>query len=130
MGINALGNGTDTKWFWLEVAANFLQPMLLVLGMTRVPLDMKWWGNTTLGCYAFHFYFKDQMCIIIQTVCQALAWDPTGVLLLFSIIGMCIIFTSIVGPISHFFLISPILLRCNLSSYLKAIFRTKGLTRR
>merc|ERR1719311_1520324 len=102
---------TGIKRLCAELGANFLQPVLLVLGMTQVPLDLKWWGNTTLGCYAFHFYFKDQMCVAIQAAGRALAWDPTGILLFIAIVGACMMFSSVLGPVSHSLLVSPILIR-------------------
>lgn len=108
---NVLETGSGIQWVWLELGVDFLQPALLVLGMTYVPLNLKWWGNTTLGCYAFHFYFKDQMCVVIQAVGRSLVWDPTGLLLFVTIIGMCLMFTSILGPMAHYFLISPILVK-------------------
>jgi len=107
---NVLENGTGIQWAWLEIGADILQPSLFALGMTHLPLNLEWWGNTTLGCYCFHFYFKDQMTTWVLALTTGLAWDPTGLLLFFLIVGLCLLLTTFLGPCGHYFLLSPTLL--------------------
>jgi hypothetical protein len=104
---NTLENGTDMQWAPLEVGVDFLQPALFALGMTWFPLDLSWWGNTTLGCYVFHFYFKDHMCVAAQHIGDALAFDSTGLLTLTCVVGSALLYTTIAGPLGHYFLLSP-----------------------
>jgi len=104
---NVLENGTGLEWFWLELGADFLQPCLFVLGMTYVPLNMAWWGNTTLGCYVFHFYFRDQVTQWVMAITPGLSWDPTGLVLFILFVSFCILFTSIGRPLGHHFLLLP-----------------------
>uniref|UniRef100_A0A7S4VJA2 AMP-dependent synthetase/ligase domain-containing protein n=1 Tax=Alexandrium monilatum TaxID=311494 RepID=A0A7S4VJA2_9DINO len=106
---NVLENGTGLKWAWLEIGADILQPSLFVLGMTYLPLNMEWWGNTTLGCYCFHFYFKDQMTAWVMAMTPGLAWDPTGLLLFLLILALCLAVTTFLGPLGHYFLLAPTL---------------------
>ncbi|CAE7476612.1 unnamed protein product [Symbiodinium microadriaticum] len=44
------------------------------LGMTYVPVDLAWWGNTTLGAYVFHFYFRDHAAASGNRT--RLMWNP------------------------------------------------------
>jgi len=104
---NVLENGTHVEWVWLEVGVDFIQPVLFALGMTWLPINMSWWGNTTLGCYAFHFYFKDQMGAVFMKIAPALSWEPTGLLLFFLGLAFCLVFTTFLGPVGHQFLILP-----------------------
>jgi hypothetical protein len=104
---NVLENGTGLKWAWLELGVDFIQPMLFVLGMTWLPLNLAWWGNTTLGCYAFHFYFKDSMGAFMMSVAANMGWDGSGLLLFIIALVVCLAFTTILGPIGHAFLVSP-----------------------
>merc|ERR1712125_175132 len=78
--------------------------------MAYVPLNMSWWGNTTLGCYCFHFYFRDQFTRIFLSAIPLFAWDVTGLLLPMVIVSICLLYTTIAGPIGHYFLLSPTLL--------------------
>jgi len=98
---NVLENGTHLEWTPLELGVDFFQPVLFALGMTYLPLDLSWWGNTTLGCYAFHFYFKDSVSKMFLTIAPAMSWDPTGLLLFVICLVVCLVFTSILGPIGH-----------------------------
>lgn len=104
---NVLESGTGLQWAPLEIGVDFLQPALFALGMTYVPLNMAWWGNTTLGCYTFHFYFKDRVSMIVLSLCDLVAWDQTGLLLFVLIIALCLSITSILGPLGHYFLLLP-----------------------
>eukprot|EP00746_Dinoflagellata_sp_MGD_P059537 gnl/MRDRNA2_/MRDRNA2_253942_c0_seq1.p1 gnl/MRDRNA2_/MRDRNA2_253942_c0~~gnl/MRDRNA2_/MRDRNA2_253942_c0_seq1.p1 ORF type:complete len:167 (+),score=10.26 gnl/MRDRNA2_/MRDRNA2_253942_c0_seq1:71-502(+) len=94
-------------WAPLEVGVDFIQPALFALGMTWLPLDLSWWGNTTLGCYVFHFYFKDHMCLAAQHIGDAFSFDPTGLLTLACVVGSALTYTTVVGPIGHYFLLLP-----------------------
>jgi len=107
---NVLENGTGLQWAALEIGADILQPVLFVLGMTHLPLNLAWWGNTTLGCYVFHFYFRDQFSQFIVDIAPSFQWDGTGLLLLAVILGLCLLITSVLGPLGHYFLLSPSLL--------------------
>eukprot|EP00437_Effrenium_voratum_P004477 CAMPEP_0181435406 /NCGR_PEP_ID=MMETSP1110-20121109/20316_1 /TAXON_ID=174948 /ORGANISM="Symbiodinium sp., Strain CCMP421" /LENGTH=1047 /DNA_ID=CAMNT_0023558939 /DNA_START=36 /DNA_END=3177 /DNA_ORIENTATION=+ len=60
---NVLENGTGMAWAWLELSVDVIQPTLFALGMTYFPFDLAWWGNTTLGAYVFHFYFRDHVAV-------------------------------------------------------------------
>jgi len=103
----SLETGVETLWMPLEIFCNILQPSLLVWGMAYLPFDMSWWGNSTLGCYIFHFYFKDQMCIFFETTIGVFSFDPTGLLGYFYILFICALFTTFLGPLGHYVLISP-----------------------
>ncbi|CAE8632442.1 unnamed protein product [Polarella glacialis] len=107
---NVLENGTGLEWAWLEIGVDIIQPSLFVLGMTYFPLDLSWWGNTTLGCYVFHFYFRDTVANAVMSVNHDLAWDPTGMVTVLFVFGICLAFTSILGPAGHYLLLSPTLL--------------------
>jgi len=113
-----LETGQDRQWAWLEIGADILQPSLFALGMTYVPFNLAWWGNTTLGCYTFQFYFKDSMASLFQVLADSLGWDPTGLLPFFAIVLVCLCFTTVVGPIGHYFLLSPQLLMAFISRML------------
>lgn len=104
---NFLENGLGLRWAWLEVGVDIVQPSLLVIGMAHLPLNLAWWGNTTLGAYAFHFYFKDQLGLWTWRMCDVLEWDPTGLLVYFGVVGQALIFTTLFGPLGHYLLISP-----------------------
>jgi hypothetical protein len=104
------GEKASMWWAFLEIAATIVQPALLVYGMAHVPLNLQWWGNTTLGCYIFHFYFRDQFSVIIMNLSTSLAWDPTGVLLLIMLLGLFVSFTTVMGPLGHYLLVLPKLL--------------------
>merc|ERR1719443_1194831 len=85
---NVLENGTGV-WPYapLELGVDFLQPAFMVLAMTQLPFDLAWWGNTTLGCYCFHFYFKDTMTSTFQLIADGLAWDSSGILVIVALVG-------------------------------------------
>jgi len=107
---NVLENGTGMAWAGLEIGVDIVQPALLAVGMMGVPLNLAWWGNTTLGCYVFHFYFRDQVSVFTQSVCDYLRWDVTGLLVFVFILCLCVLFTSVLGPLGHKFLLAPHLL--------------------
>merc|ERR1712157_536115 len=77
--------------------------------MSYLPLNLAWWGNTTLGSHVFHFYFKDQAGMWTWSVCNALHWDPTGLLVYLAVVGMAFILTTCAGPLGHYLLVSPTL---------------------
>jgi len=104
---NVLESGTGVEYAPLEVGVDFIQPMLFALGMTWLPLNLSWWGNTTLGCYAFHFYFKDSVGQALLSIGPAMAWDESGILLFFVVLAIALVFTTLLGPIGHAFLLSP-----------------------
>lgn len=100
-----LETGSGLEWAWLELTVDIVQPALVVIGMSYVSFDMAWWGNTTLGCYVFHFYFRDQMGLWFMSICDILAWDASGLLPFFCIIGCCMLFGTICGPLGHYLLL-------------------------
>lgn len=112
-----LESGTGLQWAWLEVGVDIIQPTLFALGMAYLPINMAWWGNTTLGCYVFHFYFRDRVSWLFQQISTVLDknTDPTGLLLFFAIVGLCLIFTSVLGPLGHYLLLSPSFLYARLA---------------
>ncbi|CAE7602347.1 tycA [Symbiodinium sp. CCMP2456] len=107
---NVLEKGTGMAWAWLEIGVDILQPTLFVLGMTYVPVDLAWWGNTTLGAYVFHFYFRDHVAVLTMSICDGLAWDQSGLLVVAVILLLCLVFTTFLGPVGHYILLSPTLL--------------------
>merc|ERR1712000_623595 len=101
----SVDEGTHMEWLPFELAIGLIQPTLFALAMTQFPLNMTWWGNTTLGCYVFHFYFRTRMTELILVLVPALAFDPTGILLFFAIVGVCVIIQTAIGPLGHYFLV-------------------------
>jgi len=112
---NVLENGTGMQWAWLEVGVDMIQPSLIAMGMSYLPFNLSFWGNTTLGCYVFHFYFKDTVGRLVMSICDGLAWDPTGLAAFLAIIGLCVLFCSTMGPLGHYVLISPSLIGARIS---------------
>lgn len=112
--------GSGLQWFWLELGVNFIQPALIVFAMAYLPFNLQWWGNTTLGTYCFHFYFKDSASQWIQNIGTTFAFDSTGLLVILSIFSMCICFTTFLGPIGHYILLSPTFAYVRLSRMLAA----------
>mmetsp|Transcript_140089 Transcript_140089/g.254740 ORF Transcript_140089/g.254740 Transcript_140089/m.254740 type:complete len:1172 (-) Transcript_140089:20-3535(-) len=104
---NVLETGTGMQYAPLELGVDFVQPALFALGMTYFPFDLSWWGNTTLGCYVFHFYFRDAASSLVLAMAPAFAWDATGLLLFVVILAMLVFFTSVLGPIGHYILLFP-----------------------
>jgi len=105
---NVLENGTGMQYAPLELGVDMIQPMLFALGMVHLPLNLSWWGNTTLGCYAFHFYFKDSVGNFIrESVAPSMAWDGSGILMFLIALCICAVFTTFLGPIGHAFLVLP-----------------------
>lgn len=102
--------GTSLKWAWLEIGADIVQPTLFILGMTCLPLNMAWWGKTTLGAYCFHFYFKDQAARLVIWFTGCVAWDPTGLLDVVVILSFFFASTAVLGPLGQLVLLSPIFL--------------------
>jgi len=104
---NVLENGTGWEWAWLEIGVDFVQPSLLVFGMAFLPFNLTWWGNTTLGAYVFHFYFKDQVGMWTWQLCDLVKWDATGLLAFLLVVLECLFFTTVLGPIGHYALLTP-----------------------
>jgi hypothetical protein len=107
---NILETGDDATWAWLELTVSLLQPMLFALGTTYWPVNLAWWGNTTLGCYVIHFYIRDRMTDMMEKLVPLLAWEPTGLMLPIAAITLCVMFTSTIGPLGHYLLVAPQLL--------------------
>ena len=92
----------------LEFSMDMMQPLLLALAMVHCPFNLRWWGNTTLGTYCFHFYFLDQMARWAQVNLEAIGrWDPSGLLCVAYVIGTAVVFTTFLGPLMHYLLIAP-----------------------
>jgi hypothetical protein len=90
---------------------DMMQPLLFALAMVHCPLNLRWWGNTTLGTYCFHFYFLDQMARWATTNLANIGhWDPSGVLCVVYVIGTALVFTTFLGPLGHYILIGPTIL--------------------
>jgi hypothetical protein len=123
-----LENGTGIQWAWLEMGANMVQPSLFIMSMLHVPVDMSWWGNTTLGCYIFHFYFKSHATILIEQTCTWLAAvNLAGLPQFFAVLGGCVTFTTFAGPLGHYLLISPYILWVRVS---RSGWSVRSLTKR
>jgi len=101
----SVDQGTHMQWLPFELAVGIIQPMLLALAFSQLPFEMSWWGNTTLGCYVFHFYFRTRMTELILAFVSAFAFDPTGLLLFFAIMAQCFIVQTCIGPLGHYFLV-------------------------
>jgi len=127
-GGSASGAGFFAKyrWAWLEFGVDFFQPALIAISMVFLPLNLAWWGNTTLGCYVFHFYFKDQAGQWSWSLANAFAFDNSGLLLFFALIGMCLLFTSILGPAGHYLLLSPTLIYPKAKRYIRSLSRRRS----
>jgi len=97
--------GVHMEWLPYEVAVGFIQPMLFALAMTQFPYDLAFWGNTSLGCYVFHFYIRHRMTTLIWSMVPFFAFDKTGILIFAAILIVCIIVQSTLGPIGHYFLV-------------------------
>jgi len=102
----SVDQGTHMQWLPFELAIGVIQPMLLALAFSQLPLEMSWWGNTTLGCYVFHFYFRTRMTELILRFVSVFAFDPTGLLLFFAIMAQCFIVQTCIGPLGHYFLVA------------------------
>ncbi|CAJ1415718.1 unnamed protein product [Effrenium voratum] len=105
-----LESGQDGSMQLLELFVTFAQPALFALGTVYWPINASWWGNTTLGCYVCHFVFRDRMTEAIQFLVSLLSWDSSGLLLPLAAMCLCLCFTTTVGPLGHYILISPQLL--------------------
>merc|ERR1712100_873708 len=110
----ALESGEGMKWVWWEVFVDILQPSLFTLGMTYVPFNMAWWGNTTLGCYVFHFYFRDTFTKLFLQMGPAFSFDATGLLMPLCMVLLCLTYTTFMGPFGHYLLLSPTLIHAKL----------------
>lgn len=106
-------------WAPLEIGNNILQPSLLALSMVWLPLEMSWWGNTSLGCYVFHHYFKELMYLLNQYIADQLHFDPTGILCIIAIIRFAVIYSTLLGPVGHYTLLAPKLLYTRVRSVMK-----------
>merc|ERR1712032_315105 len=73
--------------------------------MGQFPFDLQWWGNTSLGCYVFHFYFRTRMTELIMSLVSVFSFDPTGLLLFAAILAVCIFIQTTVGPLGHYILV-------------------------
>jgi hypothetical protein len=103
-----LEDGTKLSNAPLEWSMSLLQPVLLACAMCHFPLDMKWWGNTTLGCYCFHFYFLPKMMHWgFENVQSIGEFDPSGFLVLLYVVGTAVAYTTLLGPVGHMVLIGP-----------------------
>ncbi|CAE8680461.1 unnamed protein product [Polarella glacialis] len=100
----AVEDGTHINWLPFELLIGCSQPIFFALAMTHCPFDMAWWGNTSLGCYVFHFYFRNQMSELVLAMAAASAFDPTGLLFFMMILTLCIFIQSTIGPLGHYFL--------------------------
>lgn len=109
-----LESGEDDGLQLVELLVTTLQPALFALGTVYWNINASWWGNTTLGCYVIHFLFRDRMTEAFQWLVPLLSWDCTGLLLPLCIVLLCFIFTSTVGPLGHYILVSPQLLLAKL----------------
>jgi len=101
----SVDQGTHMQWLPFELAVGVIQPMLLSLAFSQLPIEMTWWGNTTLGCYVFHFYFRTRMTELVLVFVSAFAFDQSGLLLFFAIMAQCFIVQTFVGPLGHYFLV-------------------------
>eukprot|EP00929_Paragymnodinium_shiwhaense_P042350 TRINITY_DN2192_c2_g1_i1.p1 TRINITY_DN2192_c2_g1~~TRINITY_DN2192_c2_g1_i1.p1 ORF type:complete len:1124 (+),score=197.03 TRINITY_DN2192_c2_g1_i1:103-3474(+) len=101
------------KWWYvpLEFGANTVQPLVLALAMAWFPLDCRWWGNTTLGTYVFHFYFLQYA---MEKYPKILQWmgehHLEGVPQVFVLLAIPMLFMTFLGPIFHYILLAPGLL--------------------
>eukprot|EP00930_Biecheleria_cincta_P014198 TRINITY_DN12314_c1_g4_i1.p1 TRINITY_DN12314_c1_g4~~TRINITY_DN12314_c1_g4_i1.p1 ORF type:complete len:1079 (+),score=135.28 TRINITY_DN12314_c1_g4_i1:127-3363(+) len=103
-----LERGEFTKLIWLELTTSLLQPALLVLAMTHFPIDLSWWGGTTLGTYVMHFYFRHEIAQLFRSrLSPGLAADPTGIGLLLAAGMTVLFFSTIVGPLIQHPLLLP-----------------------
>jgi len=101
----SVDDGTHMQWLPFEVAIGFIQPTLFALAMTQFPVNMAWWGNTSLGCYVFHFYFRVRMTELVLSMVDVFAFDPTGIILFLAILVVCVIVQSTIGPLGHYALV-------------------------
>jgi amino acid adenylation domain-containing protein len=115
----SLESGEGMKWVWWEVFVDILQPSLFTLGMTHVRFNMAWWGNTTLGCYVFHFYFRDTFTKLFLQMAPAFVFDATGLLMPSCMILICITYTTFMGPFGHYLLLSPTMIHAKLAKLQK-----------
>jgi fucose 4-O-acetylase-like acetyltransferase len=100
----AVEDGTGMIWLPYEILIVTVQPALFALAMTQCPLDMAWWGSTTLGCYVFHFYFRKRMFQLVLAMVSACAFDPSGFVLFAMILAVCISVQTTVGPLGNYIL--------------------------
>ena len=103
-------NGKGAKWVWLEIGADFIQPVLLTIGMCYLPVSLAWWGRASLGTYVFCYYFSDQIGLLTWHISNYLMWDATGLLVYFAVLGICLFFATFIGPAGQYLLISPVFL--------------------
>jgi len=97
---------SDKTWHAVpEFLVCTLQPLLFTYGMTHLPLDMSYWGNTTLGAYVFHFPAITRMYYLLMGTCYSVRWDCTGILAFGSILLWCFLVQSALGPVGNILLI-------------------------
>merc|ERR1719161_1308319 len=104
---SVLENGTLGIWAPVEIAISILQPTLFALSMVWLPFDLSWWGNSTLGCYCFHWYIKEPMLQLAQLTADQLHFDATGILCTCALISFAVIYSTLLGPVGHYVLLSP-----------------------
>jgi amino acid adenylation domain-containing protein len=102
----------DSRFRWwdlpLEIGADAVQPVLLALAMAWCPLNMAWWGNSTLGTYVFHFYIRTQMYTNwMPAIMRQMETIPGGVVQLFVVLAIPFVFVTFIGPIGHYLLLTP-----------------------
>merc|ERR1712045_639468 len=78
--------------------------------MVSLPLDLSWWGRTTLGAFVLHFYFNDAAATMVMSICDRLRWDSSGLVVVAALVLLLFVYTTILGPLAHFVLLSPPLL--------------------
>eukprot|EP00746_Dinoflagellata_sp_MGD_P002200 gnl/MRDRNA2_/MRDRNA2_104257_c0_seq1.p1 gnl/MRDRNA2_/MRDRNA2_104257_c0~~gnl/MRDRNA2_/MRDRNA2_104257_c0_seq1.p1 ORF type:complete len:1108 (-),score=158.55 gnl/MRDRNA2_/MRDRNA2_104257_c0_seq1:24-3302(-) len=105
---SVLEYGKWGMWAPVEIAISILQPTLFALSMVWLPFDLSWWGNSTLGCYCFHWYIKYHMLWLGAATADQLQFlDATGFLCIIALISFAVIFSTLLGPLGHYVLLAP-----------------------
>jgi len=86
-----------TSWTLVEFLTCTLQPLLFVYGMRFVPLDMTFWGNTTLAVYVFHWVFTGVAWGFIPWLSLHMQRDSTGLLIVCILLLLCFVLQTVVG---------------------------------
>jgi len=86
-----------TWWTLVEFLTCTLQPLLFVYGMRFVPLDMTFWGNTTLAVYVFHWVFTGVAWGFIPWLSLHMQRDSTGLLIVCILLLLCFVLQTVVG---------------------------------
>lgn len=91
----------------IELGVNLIQPLLLIWGMSYVPLDLGFWGSRSNASYVFHVNIAFNLWRgLLTKVVDMLAWDHTGMLSLASIFGLCFLLQTISAVVGHPLLMS------------------------